>query len=58
MYAIPPRKRSLVIPAGFEPGITGLKILRPVQLDEGTMSARFPGGLLFRMTVHYAITRI
>ena len=33
----------MVIPAGFEPGITGLRILRPVQLDEGTMAV--PTGL-------------
>ena len=33
----------MVIPAGFEPGITGLRILRPVLLDEGTMAT--PTGL-------------
>ena len=33
----------MVIPAGFEPGITGLRILRPVLLDEGTMAV--PTGL-------------
>lgn len=30
-------------PAGFEPGITGLKVLRPALLDEGAVSALFPG---------------
>ena len=27
----------MVIPAGFEPGITGLRVLRPIRLDEGTV---------------------
>ena len=35
--------QQMVIPAGFEPGITGLRILRPVLLDEGTMAV--PTGL-------------
>ena len=38
----------MAVPAGFEPGITGLKILRPVQLDEGTMSARLTGRFLIK----------
>ena len=31
------RRRHLVTPAGFEPAITGLRILRPDQLDEGAI---------------------
>ena len=34
---------NMVIPAGFEPGITGLRILRPIRLDEGTVAV--PTGL-------------
>ena len=34
---------DVVIPAGFEPGITGLRILRPIRLDEGTVAV--PTGL-------------
>ena len=37
---------DVVIPAGFEPDITGLRILRPIRLDEGTMSARLTGRVI------------
>ena len=32
----------LVTPAGFEPGTSGLKVLRPDRLDKGAMSALLP----------------
>ena len=50
---LPLHQSGMVVPAGFEPGITGLKILCPGQLDEGTMTARLTGRIKF-----YAITRI
>ena len=37
----------MVTPAGFEPGITGLKVLRPGLLDEGAVSALFPGLMFY-----------